>query len=175
MNLFFVWNLIYLPLHHFVFGFFIPESQQWLDSVENEEKTKISDLFSSRLYLKRIFLCLICWSVTNVVYFGFSMNVASLSGNVYLNMIMSGVVDFFGYSAIPLIFAGYGRIKTQLSTLFMLLCIPSFAALFIPTQYQTLLSILRWTGKLGSSALFSVIYIHAPEMFPTPVQYEYYS
>ena len=125
-------------------------------------------MFRSKMYMKRIICSFFLWTTASVIYYAFVMNLGSLSGSIYLNSAINGPIEIVGYAVLPVILLNcFGRIKTMLSILgtMMLLAI---CGLVITNP--VLIKIVRWSGALADCGLFSLIYTHTAECFPTNIR-----
>ena len=82
----------------------------------------------------------------------------------------TGVMDIIGYLFPIFIFKYFNRTQTQLVILSVMLFSVCLALIFDSNYSETVTSLMRWTGKLLASGMYSVIYVHTPEMFPTAVR-----
>ena len=83
-------------------------------------------------------------------------------------MLKNGIIEIFS-SFIPiLVLTKYGRINSQL-TWMSLIAISSIFGLFFEYYYPAaaFITVVKWAGKFGAAAMFSQIYVHTPEFFPT--------
>lgn len=72
----------------------------------------IIDLFLNRSICVIIFIMIISWFVNSYVYYGLSLNVKNLGGNMYFNFVLVGLVEIFFYLLIVLLFNWLGRRKS---------------------------------------------------------------
>merc|ERR1712178_238148 len=56
-----------------------------INTTKVEKKSNLMDLFKSKMLMKRALLSIFLWSTANIVYYGFIMNLNSLTGSIYLN------------------------------------------------------------------------------------------
>ena len=70
------------------------------------------------------------------VYYGLSLNTASLGGNPYINFLLSGAVEFPAYLYIWWSFAKFGRIK-PFGLIFILAGISLLAIMAVPQGKET--------------------------------------
>ena len=142
-----------------------------LNNSVNKTKQDFLTVFRSKMLVKRMLLATIIWTLTNIIYFAFTMNIVSLSsGSIYSNYVFTGFMDIIGYLFPVFIFKYFNRTQTQLVILSVMLFSVFLALIFDSDYSETLTSLIRWTGKLMASGLFTVIYVHTPEMFPTALR-----
>ena len=121
-------------------------------------------LIGSKFLMTRVFMASLLWSTTNITYYGFNLNIDSMTGNLYKNMLKNGIMEIVS-SFVPIfVLTKYGRIHSQLTWL-SLIAISSSFGLFL--EDPTCITLMRWAGKFGAAAMFAHIYVHTPECFPT--------
>ena len=127
-----------------------------------------NELFKSKMYVKRVFFSTLIWTAAGVIYYGFAMNLGSLSGSIYINSSINGFIEIFGYVVLPVIFMNwFGRINTMLSILGIMM-VMAIGGLVI--THPIIINLVRWTGALADCALFVALYTHTAECFPTKLR-----
>ena len=140
--------------------FYLPESKRWSDLNENPAVEISEDsnhttgqfeffnqLFRSKMYLKRLFFSFFIWTAAGVIYYGFAMNLGSLSGSIYINSSINGVIEIFGSVVFPLVFMNsLGRINTLLVVLGAMMLMAICGLMITNPQ---LINVVRWTGALA--------------------------
>jgi len=115
------------------------------------------------------------WFVNSLVYYGLSLNVGSLAGDVYLNNALSGVVEAAAYLILAFTIDRFSRKKLLAGCLLVggTFCLVStvfnhFAAGNIDmVRSGTAFALL---GKMSVSASFAIIYNYTSELYPTSVR-----
>ncbi|XP_048506554.1 organic cation transporter protein-like isoform X2 [Athalia rosae] len=114
----------------------------------------------------RLIVCWIVWFFTAMSYYALTINSASLKTDPYIYVALSGIVEATSYMIpVPLLrvfgrrAVATGLLLTASFALLLLLIIPPNM-----TMWKVAASLL---GRLCVSAVFSVIIIHAFELFPT--------
>lgn len=143
----------------------------------------IFSLFTSGTWLALVSLNIAFQFIVIVmVYYGLSFAAGSLPGSIYINNVISGVVELVAYiltyftldklgrkklTAGPLILAGVSMILGMILTEFVKdrVC-EDVENCIIDTIFKWLMH----GAKFGVSATFSVIWIYAAELFPTVVR-----
>ncbi|KAF6017638.1 Orct [Bugula neritina] len=147
-----------------------------LISAENASEHKpvgIKSLLSKPRMRSRGLLCAYAWFVCGLTYYGTSFSAEKLGGDIFLNSLLSGLVEFPAY-VVCFFITGHPRIgrKYSLAGSFfvggvsLLACIP----LLNQPDKHILLLVLANIGKLGCSAAFAIVYIFTAEIFPTVVR-----
>lgn len=131
------------------------------------------DLFRTPIVRKNSIIMCFNWFVTVFIYYALSLNVQDLGGNLYLNNLISGLVEI--PSIILCIYAlkTSGR-RTMLSVsmiaLFMAstVSIPFFFVSFdgaVPTRVA-----LAMMGKFAATIAFCINYLYSTEIYPTEIR-----
>ncbi|XP_068990501.1 organic cation transporter protein-like [Neodiprion pinetum] len=114
----------------------------------------------------RLIVCWVVWFFTAMSYYALTINSASLKTDPYVYVALSGVVEATSYVfPVPLL-----RVVGRRTVATGLLLTASFALLLlliIPTNMTGWKVAASLLGRLCVSAVFSVIIIHAFELFPT--------
>ncbi|KAK7503320.1 hypothetical protein BaRGS_00005585 [Batillaria attramentaria] len=146
-------------------------------SPEKEEESVLKDSRQGPLqYLKHpnlvIRSLIICfnWAVVAMTYYGLSLNVDNLVGNVRVNFMLSNTVELVGYVIAWVLLDRVGRKRLHFGL--MLVCgVALLATIFVVTygsaDLQWLTTALAMVGKLCVSGAFSVIYLITAELYPT--------
>ena len=104
--------------------------------------------------------------VTSMVYYGLSLNVGSLSGSIYMNTFISGIVEFPSHAFAQVCVDILGR----QNTLFLLMgtaAVGVLSSAMFRGSTQVLVSMI---GRFGIAGSFNMIYLYTTELFPTIVR-----
>ena len=115
--------------------------------------------------------------VITLVYYGLSLNVESLSGNMYTNNAINGFVELLSYVMCMFCLNRIGR-RWMTSGLMIIGGVACLSALVlneygIKENTVWMLQLSKWlsfTGKFAISGAFCVIFIYAAELYPTEVR-----
>jgi OCT family organic cation transporter-like MFS transporter 4/5 len=107
-----------------------------------------------------------------------SLNVASFAGSVYINNAINGALEFPAYFVVAISVDKFGRRLTNSGFMIgggiaCLGCMALEEAARNSDDPASLLEIQRWmafTGKFFISGSFGTTYLHATELFPTPLR-----
>ena len=132
----------------------------------------ILDLFTNRSTCVLTLIMIISWFVNSHVYYGLSLNVKNLGGNMYVNFILAGLVEIPSYVLTVFLLDWSGRRKSLFY--FMLGAAGScYVCMKLQERESTnpaWLSTSAMFGKFCISASFAVVYVYAAELFPTVIR-----
>ncbi|XP_048258453.1 organic cation transporter protein-like [Haliotis rufescens] len=134
---------------------------------------KLSELLTNRTLAIRSFILFFHWAVCSLTYYGLTLNVTNLSGNVITNFVLSALVEVAGYLLTLFLLDRVGR-KWLHCGFFLgggLACLATiFPVLYAGEDAKWTLVLLSLIGKMGASGAFATVYIYTAELFPTPVR-----
>lgn len=132
----------------------------------------ILDLFRNSTTCIITLIMVVSWFVNSHVYYGLSLNVKNLGGNMYVNFVLAGLVEIPSYLLTVFLLNWSGRRKSLFY--FMMGAAGScWACMKLQTQDSTnpaWLSASAMLGKFCISASFAVLYVYAAELFPTVIR-----
>ncbi|KAL3881602.1 hypothetical protein ACJMK2_028020 [Sinanodonta woodiana] len=130
-------------------------------------------LFSSKVLLIRTVIIFINWLTVSMMYYGLSLNVGNLGGDIYVNFAYSTIMEFVAYTiSIPAI-SLLGRKKfhcLSMSVGGLALLATIFPSVIADKRSSLVITILAMIGKFASAAAFGTIYLYSSELFPTVVR-----
>lgn len=132
----------------------------------------ILDLFLNRSTCVITLIMIVSWFVNSHVYYGLSLNVKNLGGNMYVNFVLAGLVEIPSYLLTVFLLNWSGRRKSLFY--FMMGAASSCWACMKLQQQENVnpgaQSITAMFGKFCISASFAVLYVYAAELFPTVIR-----
>lgn len=132
----------------------------------------ILDLFTNISTCIITLIMIISWFVNSLVYYGLSLNVKNLGGNMYVNFVLAGLVEIPSYLLTVVLLNWSGRRKSLFY--FMMGAAGScWTCMKLQEQENTnpaWLSFSAMLGKFCISASFAVLYVYAAELFPTVIR-----
>ena len=133
----------------------------------SESKESMLDLVRRPRMVGRLLNVFLNWFVITMIYYGLSLNAASLAGDVYVNFALLSLCEVPGYAISYLGMRFAGR-RTTLSLSLLIggvSCLIS--SLVTNTDISTVFFLL---GKFGATAGFGTTYLYTGELFPTRVR-----
>lgn len=127
-------------------------------------------LFRCPPLLIRLLIVLFSWAACSLTYYGLSLGVGLLSGNIYLNYCLSAFTELAGYAFVTLALERAGRKKVYCVALLtgasacLLTVVPAVVG---GAGAGWAVRVLALTGKFGVNLAFLTTWLHTPEMFPT--------
>ncbi|XP_067674285.1 organic cation transporter protein-like isoform X1 [Haliotis asinina] len=137
-------------------------------------KASVVDMFRSPALLIRSAIIFLNWMVVSMVYYGLSLNTDNLgAGSLYVNFLISGLVEFPAYTISILLLSKVGRRVIHCASMILggLSCLlTTVTILCLDKDHQWATVLLAMIGKLGAAGGFAIIYVFSAELFPTVVR-----
>eukprot|EP00090_Calanus_glacialis_P002153 TRINITY_DN11616_c0_g1_i1.p1 TRINITY_DN11616_c0_g1~~TRINITY_DN11616_c0_g1_i1.p1 ORF type:complete len:562 (-),score=152.76 TRINITY_DN11616_c0_g1_i1:66-1751(-) len=139
------------------------------DAVPTSNNETLLDLLKNPKLLCRLLNVFLNWTVITMIYYGLSMNAASLAGDIFVNFALLSLTEIPGYTLSYLGMTYLGRRVTLASSLFIggVSCLISS---LLPASYTTGHTVFFILGKFGATAGFGTTYLYTSELFPTRVR-----
>ena len=133
-----------------------------------EHNENLLDLMKRPKLVFRLVITFLNWFVITMIYYGLSMNAASLAGDVFINFALLSLCEIPGYTISYLTMTWLGRRFSLSSSLLVggVSCLISSLMSHNPTV-STMFFLL---GKFGATAAFGTVYLYTGELFPTQVR-----
>ena len=128
----------------------------------------IWQMFTSKVLVVRSLVIFFNWLVASLVYYGLSLNVGSLSGDIYLNFFLNALVELAAYIACLTFLDKAGRRPLQAGSMILAgaACIATMFPVIAEAD-ENITLVLSLIGKFGASAAFAIIFVYSAELFPT--------
>ncbi|RUS76025.1 hypothetical protein EGW08_016203 [Elysia chlorotica] len=123
--------------------------------------------------LWRLIVVLFNWFACSLTYYGLSLNVGHLFGNIHLNFLLSGIFELIGFAMVVLLLSRMGRKKMYCLSLMLagLGCLLTVIPVLLGGAWSVHgVRALAMTGKFGIASAFAVLWLYTPEMFPTALR-----
>ncbi|XP_031561203.1 organic cation transporter protein-like [Actinia tenebrosa] len=138
---------------------------------ERRGKRKLSplDLFKTPKIRKRSFILGFNWFVISMVYFGFYLYITALSGNIYFNFLIMGLLTIPNLPISYFLMEKFGRRIPFIGYMFLsaLLCL---SVLVIPGDNKTAVLAIAIIGRVLNSCCFNNVYLYTSELYPTVIR-----
>ena len=95
-----------------------------------------------------------------------------LTGNIYINFAVSGLIEFPAYALCIFLLTKLGR-RGPLAFMYFLIGVALLLVLAMPKSSTGVLA-MATIGKFGAVCAFAIIYVQAAEIFPTVIRYAMY-
>ncbi|CAE1142042.1 SLC22A15 [Acanthosepion pharaonis] len=152
----------------------VDESEHGIEiSKSNNRNVKLWKIFTVRALLKKTLVMMFNWGTMIFVYYGLTLNIGVLAGNVYLNLVLNSIVEISVILFAVIVVDRFGRKKLTLS--FMAISgITGILTLFpylyaSKDQYWTITALTTFSRMCVSGAS-SIIYLYTCELYPTCIR-----
>ncbi|XP_068750437.1 organic cation transporter protein-like [Montipora capricornis] len=138
---------------------------------ETRKSYGILDMIRTTKLRKRTIICGFNWFVNALVFFGISLNVGNLAGDMYLNFFILSIVELPGSLLMWFFMARFGRRITYAS--FMVFGgLAGILVIAVPSDedYRHIVTALAVIGKACIVATFLCIYVFTVELYPTVIR-----
>ncbi|XP_076457670.1 organic cation transporter protein-like [Babylonia areolata] len=130
-------------------------------------------MFTNRVTLIRTLIIFVNWVMITMIYYGLSLNVGSIGGDIHLNFFLSALAELLGYvvALVGLDRAGRKAMHCGSMILAGLACLCTMIPVLCDASSKdVIVLVLSNVGKLGASAAFCIIYQFSAELFPTVIR-----
>lgn len=137
------------------------------------KKANFFDLFKTPNLRKNTIILSYTWLVTGFIYYGLTLNIGDLGGNLLINFAIAGALEFPSFALSLYALKKLGRRPLQFMIMFSagigsLIVIPFY---FINLPHITVINItLAMIVKFCISVSYYTIYIYSAEVYPTLVR-----
>ncbi|KAK7497348.1 hypothetical protein BaRGS_00011392 [Batillaria attramentaria] len=155
----------------------LPEVGDAKELLESEKTLSIRHTFRSRELIVRLLIVFCNLFVVAMVYYGMTLNITNLSGNVFVNFAISAAVETLGY-VLPYFFLDrLGRKPVYIVS--MLAAGTALVGSIIPVMLQApnivffegmVIMAISMVGRFFVCVCFLVMYLYGAELFPTVVR-----
>lgn len=147
---------------------FDPSELQDLNASKPQSHS-ILDLLQTRNIRVVTIMSIILWLTISVGYFGLSLDTPNLHGDIYVNCLLSAMVEVPAYVLSWLLLRHLPRRYSMAAALFLGGSVLLFVQL-VPKDLYYLSTVLVMVGKFGITSAFSMVYVYTAELYPTVVR-----
>ncbi|XP_041721477.2 solute carrier family 22 member 2-like [Coregonus clupeaformis] len=140
-------------------------------SDDNAETSTASflDLVRTPNMRKHTFILMFNWFTSAIVYQGLIMRVGIAGGNVYIDFLISGLVEFPAAFLILFTIDRIGR-RLPFATANIVAGVSCFITAMIPDSYFWVKTVVACVGRLGITMAFEMVVFANTELYPTFVR-----
>ncbi|XP_025194418.1 organic cation transporter protein-like isoform X1 [Melanaphis sacchari] len=138
--------------------------------INGKPKVRVSDLFRSKNIRKISLVLYILWFSLYLVYYGLVLNLSNIGGNIYVNTIVSGLVEIPSILISVVILLKMGR-RIPLCLTMVAGGIACLLTTILPPDTDELISLsLVMAGKFSVSSSNVIMPLYTAELFPTVIR-----
>lgn len=135
------------------------------------------DVLRHRLLRLYAIVMAVLWMVVTLVYYGLSLSTASFAGDRYLNAFLNAVIEIPAYTSAFFVLNRWGRrrplvVYHTITGIALLICnlLEYFLSDAARVTFLPLIITFNTIGKFGITGSFAIVFLYAPEIFPTTVR-----
>jgi MFS family permease len=138
----------------------------------NSRNQSFWDLWRSPLLILYSLIFYFTWFTNAFVYYGISLNVGDLAGDLYWNFFWTGLVEFPSYFFCMIAFKYVGRRPLLAANMFgagvgCLAIVPFYFSGSTTGSSSTWILVFALFGKFCITSSFGIIYVYSAEVYPT--------
>jgi len=138
------------------------------ETKEEKSKATFLDLFKTSNLRKNTLIQYFNWFTASFVYYALTFDSGTLiPGDIYINTLVSGLIEFPAYGLCIILLQKLGR-RGPLAFMYFLLCVSLLISLGMPNDTGVIAMVT--IGKFGAVCAFAIIYVQAVEIFPTVIR-----
>lgn len=138
--------------------------------MNGKPKVRVSDLFRTKNIRKISLILYILWFSLYLVYYGLVLNLSNIGGNIYINTIISGLVEIPSILISVVILLKMGR-RIPLCLTMVVGGIACLLTTILPPDTDEWISLsLVMAGKFSVSSSNVIMPLYTAELFPTVIR-----
>eukprot|EP01028_Stygiella_incarcerata_P008912 TRINITY_DN400_c0_g1_i1.p1 TRINITY_DN400_c0_g1~~TRINITY_DN400_c0_g1_i1.p1 ORF type:complete len:314 (-),score=79.24 TRINITY_DN400_c0_g1_i1:145-1086(-) len=130
-------------------------------------KGHIKDLFGWSWIRYQTIIMMFMWFVASLAYYGISLSINNLSGNLYLNVFLSGIAEYPANAIVVFALKHLGR---RLGNMVIFGFTAMALLVFLLMETANGQTAMAMVGKFGAAGCFAGVYLYATEIFPTELR-----
>jgi OCT family organic cation transporter-like MFS transporter 4/5 len=130
------------------------------------------ELWKTRSMRKYTLVFYFTWFVNAFVYYGISLNIGDLGGDLFMNFFLAGLVEFPSYFFCMYIFKYIGR-RPLLAIMMYgagFSCLAIIPFVMAKNVYHVPIMCFAMLGKFCITSSFGIIYVYSAEVYPTTLR-----
>nr|KAG5691467.1 hypothetical protein BaRGS_017310 [Batillaria attramentaria] len=139
--------------------------------LEAETALSFRNVVRSRELIVRMLIVFSNLLVIMVVYYGLTLNITNLSGDIFINFTLNVILEIVSYGIPYFLVDRIGRRPVYCASMILAgaACVISvFPVIFEAPAW--IVVALSMTGRFFGCSAFSIIYLYGPELFPTIIR-----
>jgi len=148
-----------IPVH------FTLQQQQEQQAYPTDKSEDIFGVLRSSVLCVRLIICSFSWIAANMGFFGLTFSASNLSGNFYLNFLLSMVAEVPSYLIGIFVMNRYGR-RITLSGGLLLSGLACLITGLVPGDPPVIRMVFSLLGKFFISCVLATVYSYTSELFP---------
>ena len=140
------------------------------NEINNEENIKtytLKDIFAFNSQKNNLIKSFLSWFMIPSVFYGIILNLAYFKGNFYIICFCSFFGEITGELSSGFLAGLFGRVKVMYLNCFMA---GISMIIFTFTDSVAINYLFIYLVMVGSASCFNVLFIHTPELYPTPIR-----
>ncbi|KAL3277159.1 hypothetical protein HHI36_012511 [Cryptolaemus montrouzieri] len=142
------------------------------DKDAETESLGVLDLFKTSEMRKKSFLLYVIWFSVYLVYYGLVLNLENIGGDLYINSVLTGVVELPALTlSIPILIKGGRRWPLSLTMIFSgIACAFIVPFKMFPNDLQWVVTTFSMMSKMSISSSNAVMPVFTAELYPTTLR-----
>ncbi|XP_071086281.1 organic cation transporter protein-like [Haliotis cracherodii] len=138
---------------------------------EKQKKYTYLDTFHGWKMAKKSILCAFIWLTCSVTYYGVTFGVHSLSGNLFLNIVLLELVEIPGYVSAFWLNNKLGRKWSAFGFLLLAgVAMCGSLGVYLASDRGIIVNVLALVGKFGIGGGWMVMHLFTNEIYPTVIR-----
>ncbi|XP_054158724.1 organic cation transporter protein-like, partial [Oppia nitens] len=133
----------------------------------SNNKTNYWDLFRWPNLRRTTLIMYFTWFVNAFVYYGISLNIGDFGGNLFINFLIAGLLEFPSFLLPTLAFKFLGRRPLNATLMYLsgLSCLAVIPFMTIDSVWPRVT--IAMIGKFFITCSYNIVYVYAAEVYPT--------